>query len=52
VVGSFAALAAVAAAMFVIGAAMNVIPLTIFWRSRDLYQRKGEKRCQPRMARR
>ena len=38
VVGSFAALAAVAAAVFVIGVATNVIPLTIFWRSRDLYQ--------------
>ena len=37
-IGSLAAFVAAVAATFVIGVMTNVIPLTIFWRSRDLYQ--------------
>jgi len=37
-IGSLAALSAIAAVVFVIGVATNLIPLTTFWRSRDLYR--------------
>jgi ankyrin repeat protein len=37
-IGSLAAFVAVVAATLVFGAMSNLIPLTIFWRSQDLYQ--------------